>query len=147
VFAVKHLSLNIAVLAGAAGLALAASPASAQEYGSYGPAGYQTSSQEQIQVLAPQFRTEHTPLNAPFEKVSLSTEVPYGDLDLRTGYGARQLHHRIRDAAWQVCTNLRDTYPYERAANTSCFKTAYENGIVSANQAIGNIRVAYRQSY
>jgi UrcA family protein len=138
--------LNVSLFAGAFGLALAASPVSAQEYGAYGPAAYEAPP-EQVEVYAPRFHTEHTPLNAPVEKVSLSMAVPYDDLDLRTWQGARELHHRVRDAAWQVCSNLREAYPFERAANTSCFKTAYENAIVSADQAIGSTRIAYRQSY
>ncbi len=143
----RYTILKIALLTSAVGLPLALSPANAQDYGPYGPPVYYGPPQEQLEVNAPRFREEHVPLNAPLEKVSLSAAVPYGDLDLRSREGARELRYRVRDAAWQVCSNLAEAYPVYRATGTSCFKTAYDDAMVRADEAISTTRIAYRQSY
>ncbi len=135
-------NLKIALCSGAFALALAATSADAQEYGP--PPGYQAGPPEQVPVYAPRFRAEPTPLNGPLEEVSLSSAVPYDDLDLRTWAGAHELHRRIRDTAWTVCARLADAYPVYQAHGTSCFKTAYENGIVRADAAISDARVNAR---
>jgi UrcA family protein len=138
-------SLKCALIAGALGLA--ASSANAQGYyASYAPPGYQAPS-ESVEVTAPRFHEQHTRLNAPLDKVSLSTAVSFGDLDLRTRFGARELHRRIWVAAQNVCGELRDAYPVYKQVGTSCIKTAYEDGIVRARSEITAARVAWRQSY
>jgi UrcA family protein len=147
-----HLSLADStrrlLLAGAAALALSAAPASAQGYGPYGDdPGYANGPPEEVEVTAPHFRQETAPLNAPLEKVSLSTRVPYDDLDLATRSGAHELRLRVRDAARGVCEQLAGVYPVYQLNGTSCFKTALENGMVRANAAITTARQQARDEY
>jgi UrcA family protein len=137
--------LCLALLASTLGFA--ASSASAQEYGPSGP-GYQSGPPESVEVIAPRFHADSTRLNAPLEKVSLSVAVPYDDLDLRTRQGAGELRWRIRDQARQICASLADAYPVYKANGTSCYKTAVDNGLVRADEVIGDARIdARRYSY
>ena len=126
------------LLAGAAGLGFAL-PAVAQSYGAYGPP-------EEVTVTAPPLRGESTRLNGPLEKVSLSVVVPYSDLDLVTRRGALTLRARVRDAAYQTCAQLAQAYPVYELQGTSCIKTAMQNGLVRADEAIGTARQEYRYS-
>jgi UrcA family protein len=136
-------SSTIALLAGALGAAFVATSANAQDYASYGPPQYQ--GPESVIVEAQRFHAAPSRLNGPAEALSLSNTVSFADLDLRTRYGAHELHRRVWEAARDVCGQLADAYPVYPANGTSCFKTAYENGIVRANAAISDVRVAYRQ--
>ena len=135
----KHRSCAV-LLAGAFGLALAASQASAQDYGRYDGDAYQDSAD--IQVTAPRFHThaDGQRLNGPLEAVSLSTRVRYDDLNLRTWRGAHELKMRVRDAAQDTCTRIAEAYPVQQAWGTSCYKTALENGELRANAAIRDAR-------
>jgi UrcA family protein len=123
-------SLHLALLAGAFGVALAASSASAQEYA--GP--------ESVQVNGQRFHAEGGRVNSPLEKISLSGVVRYDDLDLRTSAGAGELKWRIRDAARDICAHLAVAYPVYEAPLTSCYKTAIEDAAVRANAAIRDAR-------
>lgn len=145
-------------LLGAASLILAGG-ARAQEYGpppgapAYGPPpGYAApppdSVPETVEVTAPHYRVApEQKLNGPLEKVSLSSAIPYDDLDLRTRAGARELKHRVFETAREVCGQLADYYPVYQLNGTHCFKDAYENGLVRADAAISAKRVEWRQSY
>jgi UrcA family protein len=139
-------STRTLLLAGAAALALSAAPALAQDSGPYGDDSY-SGPPEEVTVTAPHFRSETAPLNAPLEKVSLSTHVPYSDLDLVSRGGARELRLRVREAARDVCGQLADAYPVYQLNGTSCFKTAVENGMVRANAAITTARQNARDDY
>jgi len=136
-------SLKISLFAGT--IALAASPVHAQNYsGPYGPPGYQSGPPEQVEVYGPRFREERTPLNAPPGKVSLSVAVPFDDLDLRTRRGAFELRRRVRDAAWNICGQLGDAYPFYEANGASCLKTAYEDAMVRVKATVNDARIAWR---
>jgi UrcA family protein len=137
-----------ALFAGAFGIALASSAAHAQSYGpppGYQGGQYQGEPSENVYVTVPRFRGEQTPLNAPPGKVSLSTAVRYDDIDLRTRQGARKLRLRVRDAARDMCARLYDAYPFQQATGTSCYKTALEDALVHANEAIGDARRDWRR--
>lgn len=123
------------ILAGAAALAFAASAANAQDYGSY-------NDEDNIQVIAPRFDTnaDGQRLNGPLEKISLSTNVPYDDLNLRTWRGAHALKLRVRDAAQSTCARLAEAYPVYQQTGTNCYKTALRNGELRANSAIRDAR-------
>jgi UrcA family protein len=116
----------------AAALGFAASPALAQDYG--------YSDGENIIVTAPRFHEEGNPMRAVPEKVSLSTQVRYDDLDLRSWRGERTLRWRVRDAAQDVCTQLAQAYPLRQAPGTSCYRKALQNGMIRANEAIRDAR-------
>jgi UrcA family protein len=131
-------SSRAAILAGAIGLALAASSASAQDR--YDNGAY--NEDENIQVIAPRFDThaDGQRLNGPLEKISLSTNVPYDDLNLRTWRGAHELKLRVRDAAQTTCARLAEAYPVQQAFGSNCYKTALQNGELRANSAIRDAR-------
>lgn len=129
---------------------LSVASAHAQPYGSYGPYGpaYQSGPPEQVEVIAPRFReAPEQKLNGPLERVSLSTAVPYSDLDLATREGARELRRRVRDAAWNTCSQLADAYPVYQLNGTHCYREALDNALVRADAAITSARVDYRQAY
>ena len=130
-------NIRLALLAG--GFALAVSPAMAQQFG--GP--------ESVIVTAPRpyMGSENTYLNGPLEKVSMTGTVTYADLDLRTFDGARELRHRVRDTARNICGNLAQFYEVRQAPGTSCYRTAVENGMIQANEAISNARHFYYAGY
>ena len=131
-------SSRAAILAGAVGLALAASSANAQDR--YDNGAY--ANDESIQVIAPRFDTtaDGQRLNGPLEKISLSTNVPYDDLNLRTWRGAHELKLRVRDAAQTTCARLAEAYPVQEAFGTNCYKTALQNGELRANSVIRDAR-------
>lgn len=140
-----RMALTSVILAGAAGVFLISPAASAQPYGGpYAPAPYPAGPTEEVTVTAPPFTQETTRLNGPLEAVSMSMTVPYGDLDLRTYHGARMLRMRVRDAARSVCTQLADAYPVHQLVHGApCYRTAVDNGLVRADEAISSARVAY----
>ncbi len=127
-----------AILAGAIGLAFAASPANAQDYGRYDNGAY--SEDANIQITAPRFNAQGNRLNGPLEKVLLSTRVPYDDLNLRTRGGAYALKMRVRDAAQTTCARIAEAYPVQQAFGTNCYKTALQDGELRANAAIRDAR-------
>lgn len=60
-------------------------------------------------VLFPAFTLPATlaaePAPSP-HRVVPSIDVRYGDLDLSTQAGMRELHRRLANAAWQVCSKM-----------------------------------------
>ena len=121
--------LRIALFASAIGLAFsAATPVYAQD-------------DESITVNAPRFHnSEGTRLNGPLERVSLSSSVRYGDLNLRTRSGARELKLRVRDEAQNVCTRIAEAYPVREATGSSCYKAVLNDGLIHADAAILDAR-------
>ncbi|MBV9570602.1 MAG: UrcA family protein [Alphaproteobacteria bacterium] len=121
-----------------AGLLLAI-PAGAQEYVAYGAYG---GPPEEVIVTAPRerFREQGSGLRSfafPPEKVSLSQNVRYDDLDLATWDGAGELHRRVRHAARAVCGELREAYPFQSLTSApNCYRQAVESGLVRADAAI-----------
>ena len=132
-------------LAGAAGLTLAAMPVLAQDYGRDNETTI--SNDESVQVYGPRMHVERGPLNGPVEKVSASIIVHYADLDLRSRGGARELRIRVRDAAQEVCAQLADAYPFYAASGTSCYKTALNDAMVRADEAIDSARQYHHEYY
>jgi UrcA family protein len=144
--------------AGALGLMLTAAPA--QEYGSgpgynappppppdYGPGDDNYGPPpptdaygpppESVIVISP--RTDRSSL-APVELTRLSTNVAYGDLDLRTPAGASELRARVYSAARAVCDNLVARFPHALYDTTSCYQQALGGGMNRADMAISNAR-------
>ncbi len=119
--------------ASAVALILAAIPAVAQDYG-YGDT-------ETVIVHAPPFVEERGPLGGEIRNVSLSREVRFDDLDLRTYWGARELRNRIRFTAREECEQLDRAYPVEASTNMHpCYRTAVERAMVDADTAIRDAR-------
>jgi UrcA family protein len=127
-----------ALLAGAVG-ALLGTTAYAQDNGRYDNAAY-SADQENITVTAPQYRVDRSaPLGVP-NKVSLSQRVAYDDLDLTTRSGARELRERVVAAARDVCGQLADAVPVAEERGTSCYRTARQDALIKADEAIRDAR-------
>jgi UrcA family protein len=121
------------LLAGAFGLAFAASSAMAQDNGYSG--------MEEVPVYAPHYSYQPgAPLNVLPEKISLSSAVRYDDLDLRSWQGARELRRRIRREAVAVCVQLADDYPVYTIPGPSCYKGALDDAMVRADHIIADAR-------
>jgi len=129
--------LRLTLLAGALGVALAALPASAQDYGRTD--NDTSASTELVIVTAPEFRFERNTMGLP-GKLSLRREVSYSDLDLRTHDGARELRARVSDTVREICDQLRDTYPLKQQPLEHCFTNAYSAAMVKADAAIRDAR-------
>ena len=130
-------SFRFTLLAGAFGVALAALPAAAQDYGRYD--NDSSASSESVIVTAPEFRFERNTMGLP-GKLSLRREVSYSDLDLRTHDGARELRARVSDTVREICDQLRDAYPLKQQPLEHCFTNAYSTAMVKADAAIRDAR-------
>lgn len=132
------LAQRTALLAASAlGLMLAASSVSAQDE-------YSTDSTETVTVTAPRLPTPDNSAMAPTSYTNLSVQVRYDDLDLRSRDGARELKERVRDAAHNVCEELRYRYPIALVNQPPCYQKAIEGGMARADNAIADAR---RYSY
>jgi UrcA family protein len=116
---------------GALALVLATS-ASAQSY---------ASPTEEVIVRAPQYGPQRSEIGAPIENVSLSREVRFDDLDLRTAWGARALRDRVRETAMNLCQQLENQY-VTMDDNRPCYRTAYEDAMDQAETAIRDARLS-----
>jgi len=133
-------ALTAATITGS--FALVASPALAQG------SAYSNGPTTSVEVIAPRFRADTTPVNGPLERVSYSERVPYNDLDLTTYAGASQLRWRIWQTAQNVCGRIAEAYPvYELTSETPCLRRAYDDGMVRANSAIITARQTYWYGY
>ncbi len=136
----KPMQRGALLAAGAFGLMLAASSARAQDYGRFDEPAYQNGLNEEVEVIAPPYREERTPLNAPPGRVSLSHVVRYDDLDLRTREGAHELRARIRETARDICEQLDAEGPIPLAGSPPCYRTAVEPALNRAETAISEAR-------
>lgn len=132
---------RLPLLAAACGLALATAPAVAQDYGRYSDAPYASTSDEQIEVIAPRHHAR-TAIGAEVRDVSMSREVRVDDLDLRTLRGERILRARIRRTADELCRRIDFLYPVATEDSPPCFKRAVENAMYRADGLIENARVS-----
>ena len=156
----NRISCKLSLLAAASvfGLVLAAGPAAAQDY--YGsadddyappagravpppaPAYDQSVPAEEVIVTAPRPRFEERrgELGGRVEDVSLSQDVRYDDLDLTTPEGAHELRDRIRYTAREECRRLDQMYPIASDDSPPCYRTAVDDGMQQADEAIGRAR-------
>lgn len=139
-----------AVLLGAifaAGLSgLTVSSASAQGYSYQAP--YSSGPNESVTVIAPRFKAETTPLNGPFERLSLSIPVHYNTGDLVDPTRAQVLRWRVWRTAHEVCDRLAEAYPvYTMTSARSCFHDAYYDAISKIDARIAGARMAYWYGY
>jgi len=139
------------------GLTLAVLPAAAQDddYGpapQYAPEGdyapppdaqYDQAAPDEdviVRVPRPRYTPREGALGAPVENVSLSQEVRYDDLDLTTQDGVDELRERIRDTARAECRQLDAMYPVAADDSPPCFRTAMEDAMQQADEAIDRAR-------
>ena len=94
-------------LGGALGLVLAASSAGAQQYGApAGPGYYNYGPPEEVIVTPPPYARQRSAIGAPIIDASISRPVRYDDLDLRSGWGVRELRDRVSFTARTLCSQL-----------------------------------------
>ncbi len=122
-------SLMLAASATAVALAFASATA-AQPY---------TGPTEEVIVRAPQYGPQRSEIGAPVENLSLSREVRFDDLDLRTSWGASALRDRVRQTALTLCQQLENQY-VTMDDSRPCYRTAYEDAMDQAETAIQNAR-------
>ena len=118
-------ALTAATLA-CAGLALAGSPVLSQPM-------------EEITVTAP--RTIHEQVDrssmtgAPIERITLTRQVSYADLDLSKTVDANMLKARIADKAIEACKQLDSLYPL-LPKDSDCVTKATDGAMEQADAAI-----------
>jgi UrcA family protein len=135
------------ISAAALGALALASPATAQDYGRDAGPDYQGGPTEEVVVTAPRYRPreERSAIGAPIVNVSLSGEVSYDDLDLRTSWGVRELRARIRYVARDLCRRMDLRFPIAADGSPPCYRLAYDRAMDQADAAIDRARdYAYR---
>lgn len=125
----KHLA---ALLATSAVALLLATTALAQSY---------DAPNEEVIVRAPPQTSQRSNIGASVQDVSMSREVRFDDLDLRTVWGAETLRSRIRNTALTICQQLENQY-VTLDDNRPCYRAAYDDAMVQADNAIRNTRIA-----
>jgi UrcA family protein len=136
----KTSGLRVALLAAGA-LMLGATAASAQEYGygSYENASYQAPS-ENVDVSVPRYSPGRDRYGAPYRNISMSKDVYFGDLNLRTRHGERILRDRISQTARVMCHQLNVRYPITAPNSPGCYTTAMGDAMAQAHVAIADAR-------
>ena len=103
---------------------------------------------ETVTVIAPHYRADSMPLNAPPERVYLSRPISYTTQDLLDPTRAQVLRWKVWRTAHEVCDRLREEYPvYRMSTAPACFREAYENAIVKIDARITGARLAYWYGY
>ncbi len=134
----KSSGLRVALLAAGA-LMLGATAASAQEYGSYENASYQAPS-ESVDVSVPRYAPGRDRYGAPYRNISMSKDVYFGDLNLRTRHGERILRDRISETARAMCHQLNVRYPITAPNSPGCYTTAMGDAMAQVQVAIADAR-------
>lgn len=122
----------------ALGMALAATTALADPYGPVTPP---SGANEVVTVTAPRpHETRRSKIGAEIVNVSLSREVRFDDLDLRTASGARALRDRVRRTASALCRQLDDQYLVTDDDSVPCIRAAVDDAMHQADAAIAEAR-------
>lgn len=97
--------------------------------------------EEVVTVTAPRpHEAKRSAIGAEIVNVSLSRDVRYDDLDLRTDRGARELRSRVRRAASVLCRQLDAEYLVTEDDATPCASAALDDAMHQADVAIGSAR-------
>jgi UrcA family protein len=132
---------RLALAAAAAGALFAGSSAFAQDDPNTNDVAFTPADQESVIVEAPYNIHADAPKFGLPSKLTASRAVPFGDLDLGTRDGARELRSRVRAAALDICRTLDDASgTREQPGATKCFEGALKNGMVRADAAIHDAR-------
>ena len=131
--------LKLSLLAGALGVSLIPLPSAAQTYddGYNGP----PRGREEVIIQAPRYHgPSRSTIGAPIQTEGMSEPVRYDDLDLRTDWGARALHERIRYTAQRLCRELDRRYPVTVSGGPDCYHMAVADAMDQADAAIDRAR-------
>lgn len=135
-----HARRTALLAASALTVMLAAPSVSAQDY--YDDTSYDRGPTEEVIVQAPEYyRTQRdSATGAPIVDVAMSREVRFDDLDLRSRWGVRELRTRVSATARQLCDRLNVRYPATTSDSPDCFRTAYNDAMAQAEDAIDRAR-------
>jgi UrcA family protein len=120
----------------AVSLVLSAAPVTAQDYRN----GYYDDVTERVIVSAPRPPLDRSTIGAPIVDVAIAREIRIDDLDLRTGYGVRQLERRVSATARALCQRLDLRYPIATSDSPPCYEAAYDDAMAQADAAIARAR-------
>jgi len=125
-FRKAHLTRLAAGTLAGIGLAILAGPATAQPT-------------EEITITAPRVVHEQVgrspSTGAPIERISLTRQVDYSDLDLTKPADADELEKRVSDTAKEACKQLDSLYPLT-PPDPTCIGKATDGGMAQAKAAI-----------
>jgi UrcA family protein len=121
------------------GLMIAGSEARAQDSG---PSDQTTNASpaqgpEQVVVTAPRYNIVPGPTGGDITMVSMSGEVPIGDLDLNTAWGRDLLRDRVRSTAANVCDQLLALHT-AGASGGPCYEETVNGSMHRANYTVRN---------
>ncbi|HKT54208.1 MAG TPA: UrcA family protein [Caulobacteraceae bacterium] len=90
---------------------------------------YRTGPDDEITVYGSRHEERSMTTGAPIQWVREQRVVYYGDLDLRTRYGAHMLKARVARAAQEACDDLDAMYPVTASGSPPCERTAYRDAM------------------
>jgi UrcA family protein len=103
-------------------------------------------SNENVEINVPRYQVPQDKSGATYGLHSLSQQVRYDDLDLRTADGAYTLRARARLTARLMCQELDWRYPLTTPDGQSCAHISVREATYAANQAIDRERYAANQA-
>jgi UrcA family protein len=77
-----------------------------------------------------------TGVGAPVDRVTLTHQVSYADLDLTTRAGETELHRRIAETARFACEQIERLYPAQTESLARCTRGAIEDASSQVTAAI-----------
>ena len=77
-----------------------------------------------------------TGVGAPVDRVTLTHQVSYADLDLTTRAGETELHRRIAETARFACEQIERLYPAQSESVARCTRGAIEDASSQVTAAI-----------
>jgi UrcA family protein len=121
------------------GLMIGAPQALAQDNGPYdnNTTVSPTTGAEQVIVTAPRYNIVPGPTGGDITMVSMSGEVPIGDLDLNTAWGRDLLRDRVRSTAADVCDQLLALHT-AGASGGPCYEETINGSMHRANYTVQN---------
>ena len=127
--------ISVSALVATGALMLVSGAANAQ---GYQDTAYQPN--ENVEITVPHYGQPRSELGAPNVRVSLSREVRFDDLDLRTRHGVRILRARIQLTARLLCRDLDERYPVTADDSPPCYKNAVDDALYRADRTIAGVR-------
>jgi UrcA family protein len=98
-----------------------------------------TAGDDEVVVQAPRSRVRGV-YGAPIREVSLSREVSFADLDLRTRAGERVLRARVHTMARNLCRQLDIMHPVAAPDSPDCYTAAVDDAMYQVDDAIAQAR-------
>ena len=77
-----------------------------------------------------------TSTGVPITEITVESRVSFGDLNLTTDEGVRELESRIRDAAASSCRDIVVQFPVQGSSDAECIRRAVKGAMTEARQFI-----------